>query len=178
MTSPSPAAVDKAHQELREGREIGAVDRPRLGLNAGNIEGLLDALVKQHNVLLRGSGSAAPSGTPIGLSPTSGWGYATDHAGIALLQALFSNQAPRHLDKWAYPLFISRDHPLIVRVVNPRPGFRRDRGYVYVLDREGFSNHPVPSWQWITTRRDRVVLGRLEVQRLDFHYPVESVPRL
>jgi hypothetical protein len=174
-----PRVVDKLYELLVDAdRELGIEDRQRFGLLPGDIEPVLDALVKQRGVLLRGSGSKAEPGTPLGLTGPNAWAHATDEAAIALLQALFSNEVPRHLNKWTFPMHITRADPLVIKVVNPRPGFQRSRGYVYVLGREGFRNHPVPSWQWVSNRNDRRVHGRVEVERRDFHYPVESVTRL
>ena len=176
--SPDPKVVDKLYEQLMDGREILVSDRERFGLFAGEIEPALDALVKQRGVLLKGSGSKARPGTPLGLTGPNTWAHATDEAAIAILQALFSNEVPRHLNAWTFPMRITRDDPLVIRVVNPRPGFQRPRGYVYLLEREGFKNYPARSWQWVSTQSDRQVQGRIEVERRDFHYPVETVTRL
>jgi hypothetical protein len=142
------------------------------------MEPVLDALVKQRGVLLKGSGSKAQPGTPLGRTGTNAWAHATDEAAIAILQAIFSNEVPRHLNTWTFPMRITREDPLVVKVVNPRTGFQRPHGYVYLLDREGFRNHPGRSWQWVSSRDDHRVHGRVEVERRDFHYPVETVTRL
>jgi hypothetical protein len=175
---PGADVIVKVFQHLHAGGEIRLEDRPRWGIDPTDVEAVLEVLVKSHGTLLRGSGATVRPGSLIGLHPKTGWGYATDHAGVALLHAVLSNEAPRHLDKWAFPLIITPTDPLVVRVVNPRPGFQRMRGFVYLVNREGFRNSPVGSWQWITTRTDRRVLGRVEVQRREFHYPVETTARL
>ena len=175
---PDPKVIDKLYDLLMDGREILVADRQRFGLFAGEIEPVLDALVKQRGVLLKGSGSKAKPGTPLALTGANAWAHATDEAAIALLQSLFSNEVPRHLNKWTFPMRITREDPLVIKVVNPRPGFQRPRGYVYLLEREGFKNYPARSWQWVSARDDRQVHGRIEVERRDFHYPVETVTRL
>ena len=177
MAAPGADVIAKIHQHLKAGGEIRLEDRPRWGIDPTDVEAVLEALVKSHGALLRGSGAILQPGSLIGLHPSTGWGYATDHAGIALLQAVLSNEVPRHLDKWAFPLIITPTEPLVVRVVNPRPGFQRPRGFVYLVDREGFRNSPAASWQWVTTRTDRRVLGRVEVQSREFRYPVETMAR-
>jgi hypothetical protein len=179
VTVADAQVLARIYDHLKAGGEIRLDDRRRFGIEPRGHESVIDALVRQHDVLLRGSGSMVPAGTPLGVSRSTGWVLATTHGGIAILQALFSNETPRHLDKWTFPLNITAATPLVVKVANPRPGFQRQRGFVYVIsDRSGFKNQPVPSWQWITIRTDKRVDGRIEVERRDFEYPVETVSRL
>lgn len=171
MTDPD--LVRKIRAVLAEGGEIETARRASFGLEHVSIEDVLQGIVDESSreFLLHGSGKVIAPTAHLTLP-----GYATDHAGIAILKAIFSNSREDR-DRWTYPYCINEKRPLVVEVMNPQSGFVRTHGYVYLLRAgdEAFRNDPPRSWQWRAERPDSEFLGRIEVQRTDFRYPVREV---
>ncbi len=124
-----PALVRKVRAVLAEGSEIVTARGSSFGLEHMSIEDVLQGIVDEscRELLLHGSGRVIPPTAHLTLP-----GYATDHAGIAFLKAIFSNSREDR-DRWTYPYHVNEKSPLIVEVMNSRSGFVRTRGYVYLL---------------------------------------------
>jgi hypothetical protein len=168
-----PDLVRRVRAVLTTGDEITIGRRPSFDIDRVSIEDMLQTIVDEssHGLLLHGSGGVIEPKRPLALP-----GFATDHGGIAILKAIFSN-SPDDRDRWTYPYYVSKESPLVVKVMNPRSGFVRERGYVYLVEAGdgAFRNNPPGSWQWKAEHADIPFLGRIEVQRADFRYAVKEV---
>ncbi len=125
------------YRKLADGQVISLADRQRVGLDGASIESLLDAVVRQHRILLHGAGTLIRAGAVLRLSrgrprfgrpPRSEEGFATDSAGIALLKALFHN-----IVNLSYPYVITSKSPLALSIDNWRPEAERTLGYVHLI---------------------------------------------
>jgi hypothetical protein len=137
-----------------------------------SVEAFLDYLVKQHNCLLHGSREYIIDNFL--KANSEGNVYATDLGAIALLKAIISKKGLRY-PGLQYPLYISKQEPLEVRIHGIKTSTVGEQGIVYVIkDRGGFVNEPKGSWQYIKQRKAPFV-AMLEVLRKDFRYPVIDV---
>src|SRR3989344_1785104 len=100
------------------------------------VEDFLNWLNREKEYLFHGSGTLISLDQK--LSSKSGKLHATDDGGVAIIKALFANNIPgqTNLD---YKLDKSGNQEVIISG-NPEKEVTRQKGYVYVLENEGFSN--------------------------------------
>jgi hypothetical protein len=171
--------VESIFRELIAGRIIHINDRKALGIENISIEKILDSISHLKPMLLHGTGQIIPSGTPLHLSPgrmRNGVrrdleGFATDLPSIAILKALFSNQGVN----LSYPMLISSANPLKLTIIGRRDDIERPRGYVHLIGPKDRFEQEDNTWQWVTVRADVQFAGCIEVEKLDFSYPVEKI---
>ncbi|MET3696890.1 hypothetical protein SAMN05877753_101534 [Bacillus oleivorans] len=138
-----------------------------------NIEHTLNNLVSDFEILLHGSTVDIPHHSKLKLN--NGYAFATNHAGIAILKAIFSNS---YADNLGYPYLLDRGNKLELEILNGQNGVERTKGFVYIIsDRRKFKFDTRTSWQYISQYPDVELVGSIEVIRSDFKYPVKYITK-
>jgi hypothetical protein len=130
-------------------------------------EQFLDYLCQNHGYLLHGSLSEIQGDK---LVSEVGEIFASNKSAIAILKSVYSN---RGVDL-KYPYRIREDSPLDLKIEVPTDGqyITADRGYVYVVNSDGFRNNPEGSWQFIKESKEVEFHTIVETEKDDFKYPV------
>lgn len=136
--------------------------------NGISTEDFLDHICREHSLLLHGSINEIPDGK---LKPNKGRIYATDKPAIAILKSLYSNKGA----KLQYPYFIDEHSPLKLKIENLSQSgiIGGERGFVYVVNGDGFVNEPEGSWQYYKETGQMPFEIIIETEKGDFKYPVE-----
>jgi len=74
-----------------------------------------------------------------------------------------------------YPYFINKTDTLVLKVHTPSDGkfIKTNKGFVYIIDNNGFKNEPEGSWQFVKEMGECKVTTVVETENGDFKYPVE-----
>ena len=137
--------------------------------NAGiSTEQFLDYLCQKHGFLLHGSIHEIKNGK---IKLNYNKIFASDRAVVAIERSLYSNVGVN----LQYPYFINEENPFVLKIHTKSDGkfIKKDKGFIYILDRNGFKNEPEGSWQFIKESREVNFIAVIETENNDFTYPVE-----
>lgn len=163
--------LKKFLESLQEGvKKITLDDLGELKELGVTTEQFLDCLCSSRNFLLHGSTKEIIESK---LRPQGGRVFASNRAAIAIMRSIYSNLNV-NLD---YPYFISSDSPLELKINTGPSGayVEVDKGFVYLVDGNGFRNDPEGSWQFVKESEDVPFRAIIETEKSDFKYPVEIV---
>lgn len=131
-------------------------------------EKFLDYLCQKKGLLLHGSTHEIADD-----KLKSSWKkiFSSNKSAIAIMRSLYSN-VNVNLE---YPYFFDENNPLVLKVHTPLNGkfISKEKGFVYVVDSEGFKNEPEGSWQFIKEAGELAFEIIVETEKADFKYPVE-----
>ena len=131
-------------------------------------EKFLDYLCQKHSLLLHGSIREKKEGK---LRAKHKKFFASNKSAIAIMRSIYSNIGVN----LKYSYFLDKNNPLVLKIhTSPKRGFiRKENGFIYVVNNEGFQNKPKGSWQFIK-KADEVNFSLVvETEKSDFQYPVE-----
>jgi hypothetical protein len=139
-------------------------------------EELLWGFRRERGCLFHGSWIRIPYGHKL-VSPVRGEVFASSDPAIAILKAVFRNNA-RNL---GYPMFIEEDrNNLKLEILGPKSDTIVGHGYVYVIDdASGFVRDPNSNWQYsrrVASQEGVSFSRRIAVTIADFPYLVEVRP--
>lgn len=130
-------------------------------------EQFLDYLCQEKGLLLHGSIYWVKNGKLI--SENNGI-FATNKAAIVIMRSLYSNEGVN----LQYPYFISDKNPLKLGIHTRADGkfTKKNTGFVYILNGDGFKNEPKGSWQFLKETDKVDFIAVVETESNDFTYPV------
>ncbi|MFA6974184.1 MAG: hypothetical protein WC238_05635 [Parcubacteria group bacterium] len=152
-------------------RVITFEDLAQLKSEGCSIEEMLNYLSKNYNRLLHGSRNDICDGE-LRLGE-DGRVYASDMSAVAILKAIFSREGRGYVNL-RYPFFTNIFKPFKLKIEGINNHTIGERGFVYVVDRDGFRNEPKGSWQYVRESATPI-LAKISIQREDFNYPVFDV---
>lgn len=134
-------------------------------------EMFLDFLGQKNNYLFHGSRNDIPFAEQI-TSP-SGNIFATDEPAIAILKALYLNNAKN----LGYPMHLAKDKSNMKLVIDtPKENTIGERGYIYIISNsKDFKKDPNSNWQYLKQTGDDdgvSFVKKIQVEKSDFKYPV------
>lgn len=162
--------IHKVYELIYRGGVLKYLDRAKWGISEVAVESIITDLTTKYGCLLIGSPTFLFAGDYLELG-VEGKLFATDHAGVAILKAIFSKEFAKLYFGW----FVDEQHPLRLDIVRSGPGeIVHKCGYVYVLKtRHGFElDPPTSNWSWSSTSLINELGGCIEVRPSDFNYPV------
>lgn len=135
-------------------------------------ERVLDYLVQKKGVLLHGSTEHIRGDE---LHAHGEKIFATNNSAIAILKSVYSNRGVN----LQYPLMINEDSPLslTVHATQERPYSVAEKGSVYIVEPDGFTNDPPGTWQYVSHEPFAKFRAIIETESDDFRYPVHVEPR-
>lgn len=97
--------------------------------------------------------------------------FATNKSAIAMMRSLYSNKDVN----LEYPYFIDGKNPLVLKIHTKADGkfIKANRGFVYIVNSDGFKNDPEGSWQFIKETNEVDFIAVIETESDDFNYPVK-----
>jgi len=134
-----------------------------------NTELFLDYLCQKHNLLLHGS-THKLLGEEL-IPNREGKIFASNKAVVSIMKSLYFKKDA----SLEYPYFIDADFYLKIHVPSGRKFAAKKKGYIYVLDSQGFKNEPNGSWQFIVENSKVKVKVIIETERDDFQYIPEII---
>ena len=134
------------------------------------VEDFLNWLNKEKGYLFHGSGTLIPSGEKLfSKRPVF---YVTDDGGVAIIKALFANNIPGQTNL-NYKINKSPDQAVIIEG-NPQGEVFRQKGYVYVIENDGFSNENTQGIaEYVKPLKEGELqdyLFVMEIEQVDFNY--------
>ena len=130
-------------------------------------EQFLDYLCHKHGFLLHGSIHQIKNGK---LTSKNNKIFVSNKSAIAIMRSLYSNVDVN----LQYPYFINDKNPLILKIHTQDGKFiKKDAGFVYIINSDGFKNEPKVSWQFVKETDEVNSIAVIETENDDFIYPVE-----
>ncbi len=131
-------------------------------------EQFLDYLCRNHGFLLHGSIKEIKDDV---LKSGQKKIFASNKSAIAIMRSLYSNQDVN----LGYPYFINEENPLELEIHTLPDGkfISTDRGFIYIVNTDGFKNSPEGSWQFINEKDEIEFRFIVEIEKNDFTYPVK-----
>ena len=131
-------------------------------------EQFLDYLCQKKGLLLHGSIHQVSDDK---LVAKKGKVFAANKAAIAIMRSLYSNSDVN----LQYPYFISDKNPFWIEMHAKADGkfTKKDTGFVYVINSDGFKNEPEGSWQFVKEAEEVDIIAVVETESGDFTYPVK-----
>ncbi len=162
----------KNHSNSQEqfAKRISLEDLKGLKKEGITVERFLEYVSKSTGFLLHGSIHEIQDGA---ISARGGKVYGTNNPAIAILRSLYSNEDVN----LQYPYYLDEENPLTVKIHTYSEGgyIQKERGFVYLINPEGFRNDPVGSWQFVKEGSKAGIEMIVETEKCDFQYPVEFV---
>ena len=131
-------------------------------------EEFLDYLCQKHGLLLHGSIHRIGRNKILAKNNKI---FAANRSAIAIMRSLYSNSGVN----LQYPYFISDKNPLVLEVHAREDGkfIKKDTGFVYIIDSDGFKNDPSGSWQFVKEGEGVDIVAVVETENDDCAYPVK-----
>ncbi|MCX6719855.1 MAG: hypothetical protein NTV36_01995 [Candidatus Staskawiczbacteria bacterium] len=131
-------------------------------------EQFLDYLCQKKGLLLHGSIHQIDIGK---LTAKKGKIFAANKAVIAIMRSLHSNSDIN----LQYPYFISGKNPFWFEIHTKGDGklTNKDKGFVYILNNDGFKNEPKGSWQFVKETEKIDIVAVIETENNDFTYSIK-----
>ena len=159
--------IQKCLEDKRDGDNFVSLEKLNNLKEQGiSTEMFLDHLCKRHDKLLHGSIQEI---TEKKLRSNNGKIFSSNKSAIAILKSLHSNRGAR----LHYPYFIDENNSLILEIKTDLEIelIKKQKGFIYVLDKEDFVNDPEGSWQFVK-KDDANIQLIIETEENDFTYPV------
>lgn len=173
MNQPVEEKMDEFYDQMMRNNSEGIVricadkilDLEKKGIK---LESFLDYICSKYGYLMHGSITEIEDHC---LKSQFGKVFASDRSAIAIMRSIYSN---RNVNL-QYPYYYDDDHPLKLVVHTPVDGkyISKDNGFIYLVKKDGFSNEPARSWQFVSNESEVSYLIVVETKKSDFSHPVE-----